>query len=77
MIPIEIVRPWAEDCLSYIAKDFSPKTIERMDVMAMHMAITAALFNNCRDQDGLLDPQKMDIYCYYFTRMLRKRIEDA
>lgn len=77
LIPDEFIRPWAEDCLSYLAKDFNSKMLARMDVLQIHTAITAALFNSCRDRDGFLDHNKMDIYSYYFTRMLRKRIEDA
>lgn len=77
VIPIEILRLWAGDCLTNISKDFDPETLDRMDALSLHMAITAALFNSCRDQEGYLDNRMIDIYCYYFTRMLRKRIKDA
>lgn len=76
-IPIDIVRPWALDCLAYIAKDYSEDRINKMDATQIQISMTAALFNHCRDYDGNLDMQKAEICCYYFTRMLRKRIEDV
>lgn len=75
-VPIEITRLWALECLSYIAKDYSERTIALKDVSAIHTAISAALFNHCRDGNGFLDLDKLEFCCYHFTRLLRKRIED-
>ncbi len=75
-VPEKIVREWAIDCLTFVVEDYDPKKLPN-DTITIHLQLTIGLFNHCRDSEGNLDSNKLNIYCYYFTRMLKKRIEDA
>lgn len=75
-VPTEIIRPWVDECLLMLNL-YKDHDTSRMNNNQMHLLLMVAVMDASKDAEGRPVDQTQDVYLYYFTRMLRKRIEDA